>query len=179
MSRIGKNPISLPTGVEVKRTGTAVEVKGPKGTLAQEVPEEFTLAIGETEIKVAPPSQDKAHFPKWGLYRILVQNMVTGVSSGFKKDLEIIGVGYKVDKRGKDLIISVGYSHPIWFRADEGITLNTDGPNKISVEGIDKRQVGQVASDIRSIRPPEPYKGKGIRYAGEYVRTKAGKANVK
>lgn len=179
MSRIGKKPIDIPDGVEVKKEGNTVIVKGPKSTLSQVVSQDIAVEIKDKQVMLSPATEVDNVSAQWGLYRMLVSNMVEGVSKGFQKVLEIIGVGYKAEVKGKDLNISVGYSKPVLFKAVDGVTYKTEGPTKIIVEGVDKQKVGQVAADIRSIRPPEPYKGKGIRYSGEHVRRKAGKSAIK
>ncbi len=179
MSRIGKLPVNVPGGVDVTIDESEITVKGPKGSLCQPLTREIKVAMADNTISVTPANESKKARAQWGLYRVLINNMVTGVTNGFTKELAIIGVGFRAEMRGKDLMIHVGYSHPIMFRPPEGITFGIDGPTKILVSGIDKQAVGQVASDVRSIRPPEPYKGKGIRYAGEEIRRKAGKAGTK
>ena len=185
MSRIGRAPISVPPKVQVNWTDeNFVTVKGPKGELSYQVDPELTLALDKDTLMVSRPSDSKQHKAKHGLYRTLVNNMVVGVTSGYTKQLEIHGVGYRANKVGQNLVILVGFSHPIEVQAPEGITLNVDGVDpatkatKISVSGIDKQLVGQVAASIRQLRKPEPYKGKGIRYAGEKIRRKAGKAGT-
>ncbi len=175
MSRIGKVPVNIPSGVTVSVNGQKIEVKGSKGTLSRNFPEELKIEVDGNQVKISPAAQTENVKALWGLYKILIENMVIGVSQGYKKDLEIVGVGYKAELKGKDLSISAGYSSPKMFKAPVGITFSVEGANKISVSGIDKQLVGQVAADIRKIRPPEPYKGKGIRYLGEKLRRKAGK----
>ena len=176
MSRIGKQPIPVPTGVDVTIDGSTVTVKGPKGTLTQSFDPAIEIALEEGVIYVRRPNDERRNRSLHGLTRTLVSNMVTGVSEGFRKDLEIVGVGYRAVLKGADLDLSLGLSHPMVVSASEGITFEVPAPNRISVIGIDKQRVGQVAAEIRKIRPPEPYKGKGIRYAGEHVRRKVGKA---
>lgn len=176
MSRIGKQPIPVPSGVEVTINGTDVVVKGPKGTLASTFDKDMIIEMEDGEIVVRRPSDERRHRSLHGLTRTLVANMVTGVSEGFKKDLEIVGVGYRATLKGADIDLSLGFSHPVLVKAEPGITFEVPVPTKISVSGIDKQRVGQVAAEIRKIRPPEPYKGKGVRYAGEHVRRKLGKA---
>jgi large subunit ribosomal protein L6 len=183
MSRIGRAPITVPAKVQVNWTDqNLVTVKGPKGQLSQQVDPSLTLKLEDGTITVTRPSDSKEHKAKHGLYRTLVNNMVVGVTTGFTKQLEIHGVGYRAAKVGNNLVIQVGYSHPIEVQPPDGITLNVDGVDaatkatRVSVSGIDKQLVGQVAATIRSVRKPEPYKGKGIRYTGEAVRRKAGKA---
>jgi large subunit ribosomal protein L6 len=179
MSRIGKKPIAIPKGVAVEVDGSTVRVKGPKGELTQTFRPEIRINVGETEIRVERPSDAKTHRALHGLTRALLANMVQGVTGGFRKPLEIVGVGYRAEKRGDKLVLNVGYSHPVEYPEPAGITITTPSPTTIVVEGADKQKVGQVAAEIRSIRPPEPYKGKGIRYQGEHVRRKAGKAGGK
>ena len=183
MSRIGGAPIPVPPKVQVTWTDeNFVTVKGPKGELSYQVDPELTLKLEDGNLAVSRPSDSKEHKSKHGLYRTLVNNMVVGVTNGYTKQLEIHGVGYRASKVGENLVILVGYSHPIEVQPPAGITLNVDGidqatkATKISVSGIDKHLVGQVAASIRQLRKPEPYKGKGIRYAGEAIRRKAGKA---
>jgi large subunit ribosomal protein L6 len=162
LSRIGKVPVNIPSGVTVSVNGQKIEVKGSKGTLSRNFPEELKIEVDGNQVKISPAAQTENVKALWGLYKILIENMVIGVSQGYKKDLEIVGVGYKAELKGKDLSISAGYSSPKMFKAPVGITFSVEGANKISVSGIDKQLVGQVAADIRKIRPPEPYKGKGI-----------------
>src|SRR5579875_162931 len=183
MSRIGRAPIPVPPKVQVTWTeDNLVTVKGPKGQLACQVDPELSLKLEDGVLTVSRPSDSKSHKAKHGLYRTLINNMVVGVTNGYTKQLEIHGVGYRAAKVGNNLVILVGYSHPVEVQPPPGITLNVDGVDaatkatKISVSGIDKQLVGQVAATIRAIRKPEPYKGKGIRYAGEAIRRKAGKA---
>ncbi|MDR2728943.1 MAG: 50S ribosomal protein L6, partial [Chitinispirillales bacterium] len=152
-----------------------IDVKGAKGTLSREFPSELSVEVSDGEVKVTPTVEADNTKALWGLYRVLINNMVVGVSSGYKRELEIVGVGYKVELKGKDLNIAAGLSYAVLFKARPGLEYKTDGPNKIIIEGVDKESVGQAAADIRRIRPPEPYKGKGIRYAGEQIRRKAGK----
>lgn len=175
MSRIGKKPIPLPNGVDVNVSGSTVKVKGPKGELTHAVYEGMKVRVENGEIVIERPTDDKQDRALHGLTRALIANMVQGVTEGFKKTLEIVGVGYKAEKKGKNLIVSVGYSHPVEYPEPAGITLSTPAPTTIVIEGIDKQKVGQVAAELREFRPPEPYKGKGIRYQGEQVRRKAGK----
>ena len=176
MSRIGKQPIPVPSGVNVTIDGSTVTVTGPKGTLSQSFDPAMEIALEDGVITVRRPNDERRNRSLHGLTRTLVANMVTGVSEGFKKNLEIVGVGYRAVLKGNDLDLSLGLSHPMVVTAEEGITFEVPAPNRISVSGIDKQRVGQVAAEIRKIRPPEPYKGKGIRYAGEHVRRKVGKA---
>ena len=175
MSRIGKLPIQIPSNVEVKIDKGVAWVKGPKGELRIKVSQEMQFEHENDQLVVKRPSETIKHRSLHGLTRTLVNNMVLGVTEGFQKNLEIIGVGFKAEKRGKGLLLSLGYSHTIFFAPPEGINLNSPAPTKIEVSGIDKILVGEVAAKIRSYRPPEPYKGKGIRYEGEMVRRKAGK----
>lgn len=183
MSRIGRAPITVPAKVQVNWTeDNLVTVKGPKGELSQQVDPALTLKLEDGTLNITRPSDSKEHKAKHGLYRTLVNNMVVGVTTGYTKQLEIHGVGYRANKAGNGLIIQVGYSHPVQVLPPDGITLSVDGVDaatkatKVSVSGIDKQLVGEVAASIRRVRKPEPYKGKGIRYAGEKIRRKAGKA---
>jgi len=175
MSRIGRAPISIPAGVEVTISGNTVAVKGPKGSLSMEVHPNIQVAIDGGVMTVTRPDDSNLNRSLHGLTRTLLSNMVTGVTAGFEKKLEIQGVGYRASKKGSDLEILVGYSHPVVVPAPEGIEFEVPAPTQIVVKGIDKQRVGQVAAEIRAIRPPEPYKGKGIRYEGEFVRRKVGK----
>ena len=176
MSRIGRLPIAIPAGVTVTvDDNNLVTVKGPKGTLSQQVNPSITVKQEGAEILVSRPSDDKQHRALHGLTRSLINNMVVGVSTGFEKKLEIVGTGYRAQMDGKDLVLNVGYSHPVRFPKMDGIEFETPAPTKITVKGIDKQKVGQIAADIRKTREPEPYKGKGIRYEGEFVRRKEGK----
>ncbi len=177
MSRIGKAPISVPSGVDVTIDGSSVSVKGPKGSLAWDVPDDITVARDGDTLTVTRPDDERSHRALHGMTRSLVANMVLGVSEGFRKELEIVGVGYRATAQGPSKIeLQVGYSHPVPVDAPEGVSFEVPAPNRIVVSGIDKQLVGQVAADIRKIRKPEPYKGKGIRYAGERVLRKAGKS---
>ena len=183
MSRIGRAPITVPPKVQINWTeDNVVTVKGPKGELSYKVDPALGLQLENGQVLVTRPSDSKEHKSKHGLYRTLVNNMVLGVTTGYRKQLEIHGVGYRAAKVGDNLVIQVGYSHPVEVQPPAGITLSVDGVDaatkatKISVSGIDKQLVGAVAADIRRVRKPEPYKGKGIRYAGEAIRRKAGKA---
>ncbi len=175
MSRIGKQPIPVPSGVEVTIDGPTVKVKGPKGQLTSTFNDEMAVALDEGTLSVARPSDSRAHRSLHGLTRSLLSNMVVGVSEGFAKNLEIVGVGYRAQLKGSDLEMALGFSHPVLVKAEEGIAFEVPAPNRIVVKGIDKQRVGQVASEIRGWRPPEPYKGKGVRYEGEHVRRKLGK----
>jgi len=177
MSRIGSAPIAVPTGVEVSISGSDVTVKGPKGTLEHTVPELITVELDDERISFGRADDARQTRALHGLTRSLVNNMVIGVTQGFRKDLEIVGVGYRAQARGKDkLELALGFSHPVRVEAPEGIEFEVPEPTKIGVVGIDKQVVGQVAAEIRSYRKPEPYKGKGVRYVGERVIRKAGKA---
>ncbi len=180
MSRIGRQPIHLPDGVRVEvAPNNVVTVTGPKGTLTLQVDPDITVEVEDKTVRVLRPTDQKRHRALHGLYRALIQNMVTGVTQGYRKELEIIGIGFRASMSGNMLELALGYSHPIYFVPPEGIKLSVRserGSNPIViVEGIDKQLVGEVAAKIRALRPPEPYKGKGIRYVGEYVRRKAGK----
>ena len=175
MSRIGNKVITVPAGVEVNIVDNFATVKGPKGELKQQFNKDMTFNIEGSEITVVRPSDSKRHRTVHGTTRAILANMVEGVSAGFKKELELIGVGYRAQMQGKKLVLSVGYSHPVEFEEIEGITLGVEGNTKVSIEGINKEVVGQYAAKVRAVRPPEPYKGKGIRYVGEYVRRKEGK----
>ena len=178
MSRIGKLPITVPSGVDVSVDDRLVTVKGPKGTLSHTVAAPITVGRGEEgALEVARPDDERESKSLHGLTRTLVNNMVIGVTEGYEKKLEIVGVGYRVLSKGPtELEFQLGYSHPINFKAPDGITFTVEGPTKFGVAGIDKQQVGEVAANIRKLRKPEPYKGKGVRYAGENVRRKVGKA---
>ena len=175
MSRIGNKVITIPAGVEVKLDDNFATVKGPKGELKQQFDKDMTFNIEGNEITVVLPSDSKRHRTVHGTTRAILANMIEGVSAGFKKELELIGVGYRAQMQGKKLVLSVGYSHPVEFEEIEGIKLGVEGNTKVSIEGINKEVVGQYAAKVRAVRPPEPYKGKGIRYVGEYVRRKEGK----
>ena len=177
MSRIGRMPISIPAGVDVKiEAGNLVTVKGPKGTLTQQLHPAMTITQEGDVIHVTRPNDEKANRSLHGLTRTLLHNMIVGVTEGFKKELDVNGVGYRVLKQGKDLVMNLGYSHQVVVSEIPGITIEVPSPNKIVITGPDKQLVGQFAAEVREKRPPEPYKGKGIRYAGEYVRRKEGKA---
>ena len=176
MSRIGKLPISVPGGVTITvDDGNTVTVKGPKSTLTEKISPDMMIEQDNGVLHVKRPSDDKQHRALHGLTRSLIHNMVVGVTEGFAKNLEIEGVGYRAQLQGSKLVLNMGYSHPVEFEAPEGISFEVPAPNRITVKGISKQQVGQMAADIRAVREPEPYKGKGIRYAGEYVRRKEGK----
>lgn len=178
MSRIGKTPIILPTGVEVKVSGDTVEVKGPKGSLSQTINNTITVAVDDGTVTVDRVNDERENRALHGLMRALIFNMVVGVTEGYSKELTAVGVGYRAALKGKNLELQVGFSHPVNIEAPDGITFEVPEPTKIIVIGIDKQMVGQLAANIRAVRPPEPYKGKGIRYTDEYVRRKAGKAGV-
>jgi large subunit ribosomal protein L6 len=177
MSRIGRLPVPVPAGVEVSVDGQQVSVKGPKGTLQHQVVEPIRVALSDGELQVTRPDDERLSKSLHGLTRTLVANMVTGVTAGYEKKLEIVGVGYRVVSKGPtELEFALGFSHPVKVNAPEGITFTVETPTRFAVLGIDKQQVGEVAANIRKIRKPEPYKGKGVRYAGEKVRRKVGKA---
>lgn len=178
MSRIGNAPISLPGGVEVSVNGAQVQVKGPKGTLTQAIDPAVTISVEDAKVTLARVQDDRESRARHGLIRALVNNMVIGVSDGFSKELNLVGVGYRAALKGDQIELQVGFSHPVVVEARDGISFDVPEPTKIIVTGIDKQKVGQVAADIRAVRPPEPYKGKGIRYRDERVRRKAGKAGV-
>ena len=175
MSRIGKMPVAVPAGVDITIDGALVTVKGPKGTLSHTVAEPITVEKSEQGLEVKRPNDERLAKSLHGLTRTLVANMVTGVTDGYEKKLEIVGTGYRVALNGQTLEFALGFSHPVHVPAPTGITFAVESPTKFSVAGIDKQQVGEVAANIRKIRKPEPYKGKGVRYAGEQVRRKAGK----
>jgi large subunit ribosomal protein L6 len=180
MSRIGKAPITVPSGVDVTVSGRTITVKGPKGTLSREIPGEITVRQEDGTLLVERPSDERQQRAMHGLTRSLVHNMVVGVTDGFRKQLEIVGVGYRAEAQGADGIrLALGFSHPVFVKAPAGITFEVPAPTQVVVSGIDKEVVGQVAANIRSIRKPEPYKGKGVRYAGERIIRKAGKAGKK
>jgi large subunit ribosomal protein L6 len=179
MSRIGKKPIPVPDAVTVTIDGADISVKGPKGELQRRIRPEIGIEQEDGQLLVTRPSDAKEHRAFHGLTRALVANMVEGVTTGYRRTLEIVGVGYRAEKKGDALVLTVGYSHQVQYPEPAGITLSTTSPTVVVVEGIDKEKVGQVAAEIRAVRPPEPYKGKGIRYQGEQVRRKAGKAGAK
>ncbi len=176
MSRIGRMPITVPAGVEVKNENNLITVKGPKGELTKQFSTELGIEVAEGVINVTRPSEDKKHRSLHGLTRTLIANMVEGVTNGYSKTLEIEGVGYRAAKQGTKVTLSLGYSHPVVIEETETIKLDVPQPNKVVVSGIDKQAVGQFAAEIREKRPPEPYKGKGIRYAGEHIIRKEGKS---
>lgn len=180
MSRIGRNPIPVPAGVTVKvADGNVVTVKGPKGELTKAMHPDMIIEVEENVIHVKRPSEDKEHRSLHGLTRTLVANMVEGVTNGFKKELEVNGVGYRVQKQGKQLVMNLGFSHQVFVDEIPGISIDAPDPNKIVITGIDKQLVGQFAADVRNKRPPEPYKGKGIKYVDEVIRRKEGKTGSK
>ena len=176
MSRIGRKPIVIPAGVEVKVEGSVVTVKGPKGTLTNTFNAAMAIAVEGNEVIVTRPSDVKEHRSLHGLTRTLISNMVIGVTEGFKKELQVNGVGYRVQKQGTNLVMNLGYSHQVIMAEPDGITIEVPGPNSIIVTGPDKQKVGQFAAEVREKRPPEPYKGKGIKYIDEHIRRKEGKA---
>jgi len=177
MSRIGKLPITVPSGVDVQIDGRAVTVKGPKGTLTHTVAEPIAIKRDDDgTLKVERPNDERANRALHGLSRTLVANMVIGVTDGYTKTLEIVGTGYRVQARGSDLEFALGFSHPVVVPAPEGITFNVEAPTRFTVSGVDKQQVGEVSANIRKLRKPDPYKGKGVRYQGEVIKRKAGKA---
>lgn len=175
MSRIGKRPVELPSGVSASVSGQTIEVKGPKGTRSFTGTDDVSFKIGETAISIEPRGKSKRARQQWGMSRSMVQNLVTGVSDGFKKELEISGVGYRAQMQGNVLKLNLGYSHDVNFEVPEGVTVTSAKPTEITVEGIDQQLVGQVAANIREWRAPEPYKGKGIKYKDEYIFRKGGK----
>ena len=180
MSRIGKLPINIPGGVTITvGDDNTVNVKGPKGQLSEKISPDMEISMEEGVLLVKRPSDDKEHKALHGLSRSLIHNMVVGVTSGYQKNLDIVGVGYRAQLQGTKLVLNVGYSHPVEFEAPAGITFEVPNPNRISVLGISKQQVGQMAADIRKVRPPEPYKGKGIKYETETILRKAGKSGGK
>src|SRR5881275_749725 len=176
MSRIGRLPVTVPTGVDVTISGRQVTVKGPKGQLSMELAEPIEIAQNDGVITVTRPNDEGRVRALHGLSRTLVANMVTGVTEGYSKTLEIVGVGYRVQARGSGVEFSLGYSHPVPVTPPDGVTLRVETPTRLVVEGIDKQQVGEVAANIRKLRKPDPYKGKGLRYSGEHIRRKVGKA---
>lgn len=176
MSRIGRKPINIPTGVDVNFNNGVVTVKGPKGSLTQKVNPNISVTIEENIVTVARPNDNKENRALHGLTRTLISNMIEGVTKGFSKQLDVNGVGYRVQKQGKNLVMNLGYSHQVIVSDTDDITIEAPSPNKIIVNGIDKQKVGQFAAEIREKRPPEPYKGKGIKYVDEVIRRKEGKA---
>lgn len=175
MSRIGKKPVELPPGVEASVSGQTITVKGPKGTREFTATDDVTIAVADGEVSVQPRGSSKRARQQWGMSRTMVANLVTGVTSGFKRELEINGVGYRAQAQGKTLVLNLGYSHDVNFEVPEGVTVTTPKQTEIVVEGIDQQLVGQVAANIREWRGPEPYKGKGIKYKEEYIFRKEGK----
>lgn len=175
MSKIGKKPVIIPEGVKVNISGREIKVEGPAGKLQRELPTELKVEVADDRITVSLGSTSRRARQLWGLTRSLIQNMVAGVKEPFRKELELTGIGYRVEKKGDGLSLSLGFSHPVEFKAPEGVELEVVGKGKILVSGVDKQLVGQVAAQIRSLKPPEPYKGKGIKYVDEVVRKKPGK----
>ncbi|WP_141994054.1 50S ribosomal protein L6 [Bacillus sp. B4EP4a] len=175
MSRIGKKPIEIPAGVTVTVTGSEVTVKGPKGELTRSFNPDLSIVVEENVLTVTRPSDEKAHRSLHGTTRALISNMVEGVSTGFVKSLELIGVGYRAQKQGNKLVLNVGYSHPVEIEPESGVEVEVPSNTKVIIKGASKERVGALAANIRDVRPPEPYKGKGIRYEGEFVRRKEGK----
>lgn len=176
MSRIGRLPITVPAGVEVKVDGSVISVKGTKGELSHTVASPIEVTLDENTLTVTRPNDERIARSLHGLTRTLIANMIEGVTNGYEKKLEIVGTGYRVQAKGADLEFALGFSHPVNISAPEGITFTVEGPTKLSVAGISKQQVGEVAANIRKLRKPDPYKGKGVRYAGEVIRRKVGKA---
>jgi large subunit ribosomal protein L6 len=175
MSRIGKKPVAIPAGVTANVSGQTINVKGPKGALQLMLPEDVSAKLESGAVQIGPRDDTKRARAMWGMSRSLLANIVTGVTKGFEKRLEITGVGYRAALQGKNLQLSLGYSHEVNYPIPEGITIVTPKPTEIVITGVDKQRVGQVAAEIRDFRPPEPYKGKGVRYAGEYIFRKEGK----
>jgi len=179
MSRIGRQPVPVPAGVDVQIQGSNLRIKGPKGQLERELHHDMTLRFEEGQLLVERPTDNKQHKSLHGLTRTLVHNMVVGVTEGFHKNLELSGVGYRASMQGNKLVMAMGYSHPVEIEPEEGLTIEVPTPTRISVSGISKERVGALAAKIRSVREPEPYKGKGVKYEGEVIRRKAGKAGGK
>ena len=175
MSRVGKKPVEIPAGVTVTLNGNTVTVKGPKGELTRTFHSDIEIKVEDNIVNVSRPTDEKLHRSLHGTTRAIIANMVEGVSKGFERNLELIGVGYRAQKQGKKLVLNVGYSHPVEIEAEEGLEIEVPANTKITIKGTDKERVGALAANIRDVRPPEPYKGKGIRYAGEQVRRKEGK----
>ena len=176
MSRIGRKPINIPAGVDVKLADGVITVKGPKGTLTQKIHPNMDVKVEDSVITVTRPDDNKNNRSLHGLTRTLISNMIEGVTKGYKKELDVNGVGYRVQKQGKNLVMNLGFSHQVIMSDNEGITIEVPNPNKIIIVGIDKQKVGQFAAEVREKRPPEPYKGKGIKYVDEVIRRKEGKA---
>jgi large subunit ribosomal protein L6 len=179
MSRIGRSPITIPAGVDVKIDGNVVSVKGPKGSLTKAFNKDIKISVENGQIICTRPSDNKNHRSLHGLTRSLINNMVQGVTTGFEKSLDLVGVGYRAAKQGNKLVLTVGYSHPVEMTPLEGVEVEVPAPNKIIVKGIDKEKVGEFAADIRAVREPEPYKGKGIKYSDEVIIRKVGKTGAK
>lgn len=179
MSRVGRLPVMIPAGVDVKIDGSLVDVKGPKGMLIREMHPAMGIARQEDRLVVTRPSDEKQHRALHGLTRALLQNMVTGVTKGFTRNLELVGVGYRAAKQGNKLVLTVGYAHTVEIDPGDDLSIEVPAPNRISISGIDKERVGALAAKVRAVRPPEPYKGKGIKYDDEVIRRKVGKAGVK
>ncbi|MDF2557845.1 MAG: ribosomal protein [Bacillales bacterium] len=179
MSRVGKKPIEIPAGVTISNVGNVYTVKGPKGELSREFHADITISVEGNIVTISRPSDEKNHRALHGTTRAVLANMVEGVSAGFSRNLELVGVGYRAQKQGNKLILNVGYSHPVEFEPEAGIEIEVPANTKITIKGIDKEKVGALASNVRGVRPPEPYKGKGIRYEGEFVRRKEGKTGKK
>ncbi|MCA0758424.1 50S ribosomal protein L6 [Paenibacillus sp. N4] len=179
MSRIGRKPIQVPNGVSINLDNTVITVKGPKGTLSREIHKDMKVNVAETEIVIERPSDNKLHRSLHGTTRSIIANMVSGVTEGFSRNLELVGVGYRANKSGDKIVLNVGYSHPVEIVPEAGIEFDVPANTKITVRGIDKERVGAVAAQIRSVREPEPYKGKGIKYEGERIIRKEGKAGKK
>ena len=175
MSRVGRKPVEIPAGVTVTLNGNTVTVKGPKGELTRTFHSDIEIKVEDNIVNVSRPTDEKLHRSLHGTTRAIIANMVEGVSKGFERNLELIGVGYRAQKQGKKLVLNVGYSHPVEIEPEEGIEIEVPANTKITIKGTDKERVGALAANIRDVRPPEPYKGKGIRYAGEHVRRKEGK----
>jgi len=179
MSRIGKRPVPIPNGVDVQLDdNNNIKVKGPKGELERRLHQDMIVKIEDGKIIVQRPSEDKKHKSLHGLTRSLINNMIEGVTKGFEKNLELVGVGYRATKQGQKLVLAVGYSHPVEIVPPQGLEIEVPSPNKITVKGVDKEKVGALAANIRAVREPEPYKGKGIKYEGEHIRRKVGKAGA-
>ncbi|MFT4148147.1 MAG: 50S ribosomal protein L6 [Micrococcaceae bacterium] len=178
MSRIGNAPITVPSGVDLKIDGSKVTVKGSKGELSHDVPAPISVSHDDGTLTVERPDDERTSRSLHGLTRTLIANMITGVTDGYTKELEIVGTGYRVQQKGQDLELALGFSHPVSVKPIEGVTLSTEGQNKIIVSGIDKQKVGEMAANIRKLRKPDPYKAKGIRYVGEHIRRKVGKAGA-